>query len=79
MKAKVGDLVRIKWIDAVHMAPGTWVDKDVPKIDGRCTTVAVLVAVRRRYYVVAQTSDCENLTGVFAIPRATVRKIRKIH
>lgn len=72
--------VWVRWTDACHIGPGTWVDDDGLQNPGVTVhTVGILVRKTKTHMVLAHSFDGELLTGVFSIPRSAVEDWGELH
>lgn len=80
-KVRKGQVIQVLWKDAMHIEPGAWCSKSsVLKRNSKCTTIGRVVAVERNHIIIAHTFDNSNsnITGVFAIPRPMIKKIKRL-
>lgn len=71
--------VLILWKDACHVAPGAWVDAELEQGTAEVGTVAWLLRKDKKCYTIAQSiSEHGDVTGMFVIPKAGVKKLTKL-
>ena len=75
---KRGAVTVVLWTDAAHIAPGAWLE-EVGNTRVNVTSVGLLVRATKKHVVIAHTLDeSGNVTGVFSIPRASIRKVTQL-
>jgi hypothetical protein len=73
--------VLIEWDDSTHITPGGWIDREVATTVGSCSIVTVgwLIADDDDTVTICQSiTEADDCTGTFAIPKAVVRKMKKL-
>jgi len=78
-KPKLGDLVRVDWVDSVLET--TWKTMELLcDSTSVCESTGWLIRDEDEFVTVAGHKDaqCENYHGVVTIPRCAIKRIRKI-
>ena len=73
--------VLVEWDDSTHISPGGWVDRENACGIGACSimTVGWLIDKDKHTITIAQSiTEADDATGVFVIPRAVIRQLRRL-
>lgn len=73
--------VIIEWTDSTHLAPGAWFDREAACEAGACDIVTVAFLIGKTadaYTLAASITEADDCTGLFVIPRAVVKTIRRL-